>query len=511
MSKKDDRYILTKQEVDGVLKQDCLYRKYKSWPLIDVSTIQFSLQYASIHYPIISRTIVEELRKAVDVSAYIHTQYSVLKYLLYAFPLVVAGGALLKALYNINDPSAQTDIDLFFVGDMSQDEADKILRNIIVYFECNRKVIIEQSQNVTTIYDKIGKKGRNGDVRVYQFIHRIYPTKQQVIGGFDLGTSSILLDTEGIYTTPLGAFCLKFNINIMDYTRRSPSYEHRLLKYYIKYHTGILVLGTTVDHIKKLKDTLEHSYQNFHISKNITGYIDYNSKLSMPDYSNTYKKDISDAYTHDYEIDNPKAKVRNFTAMISNRFDCIFWRNTVYEKLSQSDIKYAIPETYIAKKATGDLFEDAPVLKRLLSGEKHTIMAFRNIFGTDDEFSTFIGVLMSEVQKQIIGLEPTTSSDLIARFQLRLQQKIDTTIATIKKTPVWIVKNPGRQWTSSFHPQRLPENQFYDPKIYVPNGIYIDEPTETTLRLMMKKKLGGWQHINNDTFNHIMKFLLLAC
>lgn len=68
--------------------------------------------------------------------------------------------------------------------------------------------------------------------RVYQFILRLYKTPDEILGGFDLPCCAVgYSPTLGLRATPLGAFCVANRVVIADTSRRSPSFEYRLVKY----------------------------------------------------------------------------------------------------------------------------------------------------------------------------------------------------------------------------------------------------------------------------------------
>lgn len=60
---------------------------------------------------------------------------------------------------------------------------------------------------------------------------RLYPTESEILHGFDLGSCAVGWNGEKVMMTSLGAFCLSRRVNVVDTTRRSTSYEPRLVKY----------------------------------------------------------------------------------------------------------------------------------------------------------------------------------------------------------------------------------------------------------------------------------------
>ena len=65
-----------------------------------------------------------------------------------------------------------------------------------------------------------------------QIIFRLYKTISEILHGFDLGSSAVGFDGKEVYMTTLGKFCHEHVCNIVDVSRKSPSYEARLEKYF---------------------------------------------------------------------------------------------------------------------------------------------------------------------------------------------------------------------------------------------------------------------------------------
>lgn len=64
-----------------------------------------------------------------------------------------------------------------------------------------------------------------------QVIFRHYAHASEVLHGFDLGSCAVGFDGTDVLLTGLSRFSYEYGLNIVDTTRRSPSYEYRLHKY----------------------------------------------------------------------------------------------------------------------------------------------------------------------------------------------------------------------------------------------------------------------------------------
>lgn len=212
--------------------------------------------------------------------------------ILNAFPgkIVVAGGSVFKAfigrhhrvnrqLFN-NDHLRELlqgcDVDFFFVG-CTKEEVEEIIRfawDLVHDEKATQRIMegidpdhaemryhscIDRSQNTTTIYyspddmrvDWIAEYGPSGDGGKMQFIHRIYPNKESVIGGFDLGPCMALYDGTEFWATPFGAWSIATQTIILDVSRRSTSFEYRISKYVAHANCRLVIVNGSTPEIYK--------------------------------------------------------------------------------------------------------------------------------------------------------------------------------------------------------------------------------------------------------------------
>lgn len=67
--------------------------------------------------------------------------------------------------------------------------------------------------------------------RTVQIILRIYSSPAEVILSFDIDSSCVAFDGRKVMVSPRAALAIKTQCNTVDMSRRSPSYESRLVKY----------------------------------------------------------------------------------------------------------------------------------------------------------------------------------------------------------------------------------------------------------------------------------------
>lgn len=178
--------------------------------------------------------------------------------------LVAAGGAVTKSIGMEYMSTNINDVDLFFVDPDVENEnipdstkiakynsllaraiaflGDLWLRGLDIPDETvtNPLVYILRNENVVTV--KLDSQER---CRKYQFILRVYPSVEAVLGGFDLGASMVAYDGNEIIATELGAWSTLAKTIIIDISRRSTSFEHRLVKYSKYFHLVFPGLANT--------------------------------------------------------------------------------------------------------------------------------------------------------------------------------------------------------------------------------------------------------------------------
>jgi hypothetical protein len=275
--------------VKDVLTDDWIYRNRKGWPLVPLSDFDyFRNSFGPINYdssddllmvptyqdqwptrnlmrglmqglgqpPPIEESnsykfYLKELNYNItDFSINFYDKFPHIKPLLekYKGKLAVCGGAVTRTL--LSGHHDKTDVDLFFYKS-SKEEAFAILLDCVATLVANYKggrAIIERKLYVTNVI----LESVDTSSTVYQFIHRIYPTLDSILGGFDIGCSAVGFDGEKVYGTPLGVYSITKKCLIVDTTRRSTSFEHRILKY-ARAGFAIIFPGITIGKANKIR------------------------------------------------------------------------------------------------------------------------------------------------------------------------------------------------------------------------------------------------------------------
>jgi hypothetical protein len=142
--------------------------------------------------------------------------------------ILMAGGAVTNILTSSKEKI--NDIDLFIYGlglDSAKNKIDRIVTQIKQRAESKSyETRIYQNSHVVNIYIFSVKK-----VLEIQIILRLYNRMEEVLMGFDVDSCCVGYDGKYILTTERNLFSFQNRTNIADISRRSPSYESRLIKY----------------------------------------------------------------------------------------------------------------------------------------------------------------------------------------------------------------------------------------------------------------------------------------
>nr|QQV29317.1 hypothetical protein K-LCC10_0062 [Kaumoebavirus] len=154
--------------------------------------------------------------------------------------VLIAGGAICGTIID----RSYDDIDLFIYGLNDSERQDKLeylvqAISAALYaksaqfrakFTKSNEAIYKtiyaiRNQNCVTIQDDYHRK--------VQIILRNYKSVDEILNGFDLGSSAVGLRDDGqVVVSGTGKFAYEYGANIVDTNRRSTTYELRLAKYY---------------------------------------------------------------------------------------------------------------------------------------------------------------------------------------------------------------------------------------------------------------------------------------
>lgn len=442
-----------REKVLRVLEEDMAHRKMQKWPLVDISCPEVAKDFDDSMFYISRGKLISKHSAIADLCKH----YTHLQYLLNKYNLCAAGGCIYKAIYGIGKP---TDVDLFFYG-LNLYEACNQLAEIVAYFKCKEYDILYGTYCTT-----ISLTHSDGKYEEYQLIHRLYPSKDSIIGGFDLGSCASLYDGKNLLATPLGHFCITHQVNLFDTTRRSTTYEERIKKYMHDYGTGIVMVSV------KISD-----------SSKVTTVSDFMSIVG--DKIRVHKKGMKSQRKYDYEIPTKNRKVTNYNLLLEKRFEYLKWREHELQ-IDLPEMFHTYPIGYqkrwkpfhvisqlLYPLETTDKFSISKYLSKDEIGKFYNKLKFINTAS----YSYKVDELLNDIRKTLFS----KVADVHSQFNFELCRD-----GPLSKTR-WITENPGRQWTSSINPVFMNPKEYFRKNIYLPTKIGIPHKTETTIRLILKK------------------------
>ncbi|KAH0595957.1 hypothetical protein MHUMG1_06507 [Metarhizium humberi] len=145
-----------------------------------------------------------------------------------------------------------SDVDLFLYG-LTHDQAIEKIKQIerAVKDALLNEVTVVRTKYAITIASQY-------PVRHIQIVLRVYKSVSEILTGFDIDAAGGAYDGKQVYVTPraLGSFITQ--INHVDLSRRSPSYENRLSKYS---HRNFEVYWPELDRARVDPTIFERSFQ----------------------------------------------------------------------------------------------------------------------------------------------------------------------------------------------------------------------------------------------------------
>jgi hypothetical protein len=241
--------------------------------------------------------------------------------------ILVAGGAVSNAITNHH--SYYSDIDMFIYGISDTYEANKVVARIVNHlasdkkYDCNKFFMTPNHITIT-----IGKRNDWYFNRKIQIIFRLYQTKSEILHGFDLGSSAVGFDGKNVWFTTLSKFSYEYSCNIIDSTRRSTTYERRLIKY-LRRGFMIVMPEFDINQIHPMDETIvlpKMAAIGYNKNKNQILVDDIFAINNYPgsDYdteTNVYGNDIGGSATHIMSI---KWKTETPGTQLTSSFNPIF-------------------------------------------------------------------------------------------------------------------------------------------------------------------------------------------
>ncbi|RMD43987.1 hypothetical protein DV735_g1143, partial [Chaetothyriales sp. CBS 134920] len=182
--------------------------------------------------------------------------------------VIAAGSSVVTALLPVGAPHNESkralrnyyheilapasDVDLFLYG---LDEAQAIEKIKQIETHVRDSILSEtttiRTKNAITIVSEY-------PTRHIQIVLRLYKTKSEILTGFDVDCACVAYDGHQVWASPRALTAFMTQVNTIDLTRRSPSYENRLAKYS---HRGFEVYWPALDRARIDPTIFERSFQ----------------------------------------------------------------------------------------------------------------------------------------------------------------------------------------------------------------------------------------------------------
>ncbi|KAI1107653.1 ankyrin [Jackrogersella minutella] len=145
-----------------------------------------------------------------------------------------------------------SDVDLFLYG-LNEEQAIEKIKDIEAQIRdaILSEVTVVRTKNAITICSQY-------PTRHIQIVLRVYKSVSEILTGFDIDCSGAAYDGKQVYCTPRALASYITQINPIDLSRRSPSYENRLSKYS---HRNFEVCWPEIDRSRIDPTIFERSFQ----------------------------------------------------------------------------------------------------------------------------------------------------------------------------------------------------------------------------------------------------------
>ena len=463
---------MSKQEVFDVLETDIQFRNLNNldsledlWLIDDIDfTKDWDYSLPTIHSDrtvSIRNNLIRDLNQfqALFVKQY-SRYFSAVKF----DNILIAGGCVTGVLFQQHS-FLENDVDIFIYG-LNQKQADMKVKQLIqqIYQSykddllsqylkkinnegMNRQsltneeiaMVLAENPSINNIRNRYCLSLEFDNLKI-QIIFRLYRSISEILHGFDLGSSAIGYDGKQVYFTSLSRFSYEYLSNIVDTTRRSTTYEHRLEKYYQR---GFQIILPYLD-IKKLptrylKYRLPEVCQLPYFVFSYTGLQGNKIHLQKliewgPNVNHTDEEKPDSDYLP-AEVDEYKVFYLNLKNLVKRGYDFYY-----YSERMNLDILTDPP--YITSSRVIDFYDS--IGKRIFNGSNFNAKIFSTYF-SPELIPDIVNQLFIEKNYKYLNQMIQKQKQLILN---RLQKIREMNHSQIN----WITKNPGSQLTSSFNP-----------------------------------------------------------
>lgn len=411
--------------------------------------------------------------------------------------MLIAGGSIRSVLLN----SRINDVDIFLYGLKTPTEAksriEKFILDLHIHLsklknghyvkskldELNAKMEgVKTKSETNTMMREFNEKHKdkydpkiNDNISIFsngntvtlfvnnikmQIVLRLYNSVSEILHGFDLGSSAVGFDGSNVYFTSLSKFCFENMVNIIDCTRRSTTYENRLIKYF---NVGFNIIVPNLD-IKKLKCNY-HKYNLMEVCEMpylVFSYSEINGKsIKVNDFHKHNGNDVVtdyDFYGNLYNDQSGNEGPLKYMLWRYNLTELINGKNRFVIKIDLNDELSVIESKNLDKNSwTLDFskqFIDLGFVEwcyndmlKKLSSDKIPLALLKKYFNIDS-----VNNIVSNIYLKELGIVELNArlSNLVNDQKTKIRN--DLINLKINHTLNWIVENPTTQLTSSVNP-----------------------------------------------------------
>lgn len=474
-SARKSRVSVLSPSVANVLSADLRARQpASSRPLYSLSSLL--LEDWNYDLPTIASTITPQLQKNKMIKNLTKFQAAFQKsygrYLskLDYNNLLIAGGSISGLLLQEN---WNNDVDIFIYG-LTEEQADQKLASILdQIIQSNREYAVkafrlehpssEEIDDQDEVAAAIAKAEegititRTSNVVTFegltkiQIVLRLYQKKEDILYGFDLGSCAVGYDGKDVLFSGLGKYSYEHLVNIVDPSRRSTTYEHRLEKYLSRGFSIVLpeldISSLRTNYFKyRLPEVAELPYFPFSYTAIKGNKITLKDILHMTSGGCAVEKT---KYTSDYDsvegVDEYKIFYLNLRNLV--RGDDNYYYYT--EELSSSAIINAVP--YISASRISNYYDS--LSEKIFNGRSVDVQVFSEYFDTE--------LLPSVVHSIMVEKDCEQLNSLIEEQKQLVLQRLEKVQQLDHEQINWNVTDPGTQLTGSFNPVISNSREWY--------------------------------------------------
>lgn len=313
------------------------------------------------------------------------------------------------------------------------------LREVIATAE--QDIAITRTEHVITF---------SGAMKI-EIVLRLYAKKEDILYGFDLGSCAVGYDGENVYFSGLGKYSYEHLVNIVDPSRRSTTYEHRLEKYFNRGFSIVLpdldVTALRTSYFRYgLPEVAELPYFPFSYTAVKGNKITLGSIIHLRKNSARCSRAMASmdaetlAIVSDYDGEQ---EVDEYKIFYLNLRNLVRGGNSYYyytEKIEANAIMEAKP--YISASRISDYYDSLG--QKIFNGRSLDVRVFSEYFSVE---------LLPEVVDSILVKKDCDRLESLLEEQKNIVlQRLQDAEAIDHSLIAWNNLDPGTQLTGSFNP-----------------------------------------------------------